>query len=114
MAVAFGLITVWLHVPPEREEELNDWYNLEHLDQVTALPGFVRARRYSVDDAPLKYLAWYETVDEKVEPGLDFQAIVDKPSPWSLRMRNLYGKSNRSSLVLKNVPPAYTLTWSTI
>lgn len=30
------------------------------------------------------------------------------------RMRNRYGKSKRSPLVLKNVPPAYTLTWSTI
>jgi phosphatidylethanolamine/phosphatidyl-N-methylethanolamine N-methyltransferase len=30
------------------------------------------------------------------------------------RMRNLYGRSNRSRIVLKNVPPAYTLTWSTI
>jgi phosphatidylethanolamine/phosphatidyl-N-methylethanolamine N-methyltransferase len=30
------------------------------------------------------------------------------------RMRRLYGKSMRSPLVLKNVPPAYTLTWSTV
>ena len=30
------------------------------------------------------------------------------------RMRHRYGKSKRSQLVLKNVPPAYTLTWSTI
>jgi len=30
------------------------------------------------------------------------------------RMRNLYGKSKRSPIVLKNVPPAYTLTWSTL
>ena len=30
------------------------------------------------------------------------------------RMRSLYGKSKRSKIVLKNVPPAYTLTWSTI
>lgn len=29
------------------------------------------------------------------------------------RMRTRYGKSRRSPLVLKNVPPAYTLTWST-
>ena len=28
-------------------------------------------------------------------------------------LRNRYGKSRRSPLVLKNVPPAYTLTWST-
>ena|SRR5687767_9752114 len=30
------------------------------------------------------------------------------------RMRNRYGKSERSQIVLKNVPPAYTLTWSTV
>lgn len=29
-------------------------------------------------------------------------------------MKNRYGKSRRSPLVLKNVPPAFTLTWSTI
>ncbi|HEY0338698.1 MAG TPA: hypothetical protein VGC70_15245, partial [Burkholderiales bacterium] len=68
MSEAQGLITVWLNVPPEREEEFNEWYNLEHLRQVVALPGFVRARRYSAEDAPLKYLAWYETVDDTIEP----------------------------------------------
>lgn len=29
-------------------------------------------------------------------------------------LRNRYGKSRRSPLVLKNVPPAFTLTWSTV
>jgi len=29
-------------------------------------------------------------------------------------LKDRYGKSTRSPLVLKNVPPAYTLTWSTI
>ncbi|MBP9663054.1 MAG: hypothetical protein KBD94_00425 [Pyrinomonadaceae bacterium] len=29
-------------------------------------------------------------------------------------LKTRYGKSRRSPLVLKNVPPAYTLTWSTI
>lgn len=29
-------------------------------------------------------------------------------------MRDRYGRSRRSPLVLKNVPPAYTLTWSTV
>jgi len=37
------------------------------------------------------------------------------PAAIKLRefMRKRYGKSKRSSLVVKNVPPAYTLTWST-
>lgn len=29
-------------------------------------------------------------------------------------LRNRYGKTKRSPLVLKNMPPAFTLTWSTI
>ncbi|MEO6333995.1 MAG: hypothetical protein ABIO91_03355, partial [Pyrinomonadaceae bacterium] len=37
------------------------------------------------------------------------------PSAIKLRefMRKRYGKSRRSPLIVKNVPPAYTLTWST-
>lgn len=92
MANAAGLITVWLDVAPEHEEELNAWYDTEHLQQVLSLPGFVRARRYRVDDAPLKYLAWYETADETVEAGPDFQRLVAEPTPWSQRMRTLYGE----------------------
>ena len=91
MSVANGLITVWLDVEPEREEEFNDWYNREHLAQVVGLPGFVGGRRYRCDAAPLKYLAWYDTVDENVEPGADFQRLIAEPTPWSRRMRKLYG-----------------------
>ena len=58
MSAAQGLINVWLDVPREREEEFNAWYDLEHLEQVVALPGFVSARRYRCDEAPIRYLAW--------------------------------------------------------
>jgi hypothetical protein len=91
MARAAGLITVWLNVPAEHEPELNDWYGREHLNQVVALRGFVSGRRYRVEDAPLKYLAWYDTVDETVESAAEFQQVVSQPTDWSLRMRTLYG-----------------------
>ena len=88
---ANALITVWLDVAPEREEEFNDWYRLEHIPQVVGLPGFVSGRRYKAEDAPLKHLAWYDTADESVETGPDFQRIVSHPTPWSQRMRRFYG-----------------------
>jgi hypothetical protein len=91
MTDAKGLITVWLHVPPEREEEFNDWYNLEHIRQMVGLPGFVGGRRYMVENATPKYLAWYDTVDETIEPGPDFQKVVAEPTPWSQRIRRFYG-----------------------
>lgn len=38
------------------------------------------------------------------------------PSAIKLRefMRDRYGKSQKSPLIVKNVPPAFTLTWSTV
>lgn len=93
---AGGLITVRLDIDTAHEAEFNDWYALEHVPQLTALPGFVRTRRYfstksNNDGADIRYLAWYETADETVEAAQDFQHIVANPTPWSLRMRTLYG-----------------------
>ena len=92
MSAANGLIAVWLDVAADREEEFNAWYDLEHIKQVVALPGFVAGRRFFCADAPLRYLAWYDTRDETVEPGPEFQRLVAQPTPWSRRMRKLYGE----------------------
>ena len=91
MSQANGLITVRLHTAAQYDDEFNDWYKLEHVPQVTALPGFVRTRRYFCASADIRYLAWYETTDESVEAGPHFQSIVSNPTPWSLRLRTLYG-----------------------
>ena len=88
---AGGLITVRLDVATEQDAEFNDWYTLEHVPQLTALPGFVRTRRYFCEKADIRYLAWYETADDGVEAAKDFQHIVTNPTPWSLRMRKHYG-----------------------
>jgi phosphatidylethanolamine/phosphatidyl-N-methylethanolamine N-methyltransferase len=57
-------------------------------------------------------------IDKFMEKGCVFRTFQYAhgyyfPSAIKLRehMRNRYGKSKRSPLVVKNVPPAYTLTW---
>ena len=75
---AGGLITVRLDVEAEHDAEFNDWYTLEHVPHLTALPGFLRTRRYicrkwNSDAADIRYLAWYETADHTVEAAKDFQ-----------------------------------------
>lgn len=63
----------------------------------------------------------YDEIDKFMEEGCVlkvFQYAHGYYLPPALRlrerMRRRYGRSHRSALVLKNVPPAYTLTWSTI
>ena len=101
MSDATGLITVRLGpTRPEYEAEFNDWYDLEHVPQLTALPGFVRTRRYVCEKSDIRYLAWYETVNDTIEAGPDFQRIVKNPTPWSVRIRKLY-ENNRERMNFK-------------
>lgn len=62
-----------------------------------------------------------QEVDKFMQLGCTFRTFQYAhgyyfPSAIKLRefMRNRYGKSKRSELIVKNVPPAYTLTWSTL
>ena len=59
-------------------------------------------------------------VDKFMQEGCTFRTFQYAhgyyfPSAIKLRefMRDRYGRSKRSPLIVKNVPPAYTLTWST-
>jgi phosphatidylethanolamine/phosphatidyl-N-methylethanolamine N-methyltransferase len=61
-----------------------------------------------------------DEVDKFMQNGCEFRTLQYAhgyylPSAIKFRdlMRSRYGKENRSSLVVKNVPPGYTLTWST-
>ncbi|MPS26039.1 DUF4286 family protein [Pigmentiphaga sp.] len=97
---ATGLIAVWLHVPPHREEEFHAWYELEHIPQVVGLEGFVSGRRYYCEQAFPKFLALYETQDESVEDSPGFQHVVTHPTPWSGRIWTFFGKDRiRQNLV---------------
>jgi phosphatidylethanolamine/phosphatidyl-N-methylethanolamine N-methyltransferase len=61
-----------------------------------------------------------DEVDKFMQKGCEFRTLQYAhgyylPSAIKFRdlMRSRYGKEKRSSLVVKNVPPGYTLTWST-
>ncbi len=63
----------------------------------------------------------FAEIDKFMEHGCVFRTFQYAhgyyfPSAIKLRehMRQRYGKAKRSPLVVKNVPPAYTLTWKTV
>lgn len=60
-------------------------------------------------------------IDKFMEQGCVFRTFQYAhgyyfPSAIKLRehMRHRYGKAKKSQLIVKNVPPAFTLTWSTV
>jgi hypothetical protein len=67
-----ALLAVWMEMPPEHEDDLNRWYNEEHLADRMAFPGFLRVRRYVSLNGPPKYVALYDITGEAMtsEPYL--------------------------------------------
>lgn len=94
---ANGMVTVWLDVAKEHDQELNDWYEREHLADVVDIDGFISGFRYFSPDAPHRFLVLYETLDETVESGPGFRGIVARPTRWTLNIRSMFKKQMRNN-----------------
>ena len=81
-----GLYMVWCDVPADMEDELNRWYNEEHLDEILAIPGVLSAARYVALIGSPKYLACYELANPEVLSTPEFQVHRDHPTEWSKKV----------------------------
>ena len=59
------VLVVTMDVDEADESEFNEWYNEQHLPERMAIPGYVSARRFKLEDGnnALKYLCIWEMVD---------------------------------------------------
>ena len=84
-------------LPPEKEEEYNDWYNTEHIPSYSEIPGFLSARRFRIAEgsmsampgAPMpeaRYSAMYDLVNDRVFATDEFKQR--SATPWSTRIRS--------------------------
>jgi hypothetical protein len=86
-AGAGGLLVASMNVDAAAEPEFNEWYNTEHLPQLGAVPGVLRARRYTspAADRERKYLALYHMTAPNVASSDAWKKAAD--TPWTQRMR---------------------------
>lgn len=84
-AAATHCLLVAMNVPPEHEAELNEWYNVEHLPALAAVPGTLAARRYRGGGATQKYLALYHFDRPSVPASPAWKTAAG--TPWTERMR---------------------------
>ena len=95
-----GMLMTFTEVPDEHEQDFNEWYNREHIDERTQLPGFLRSRRYIACEGTVspKYVAWYETreVADLAAPG--YMALLADQTPWSKRVMGQFSLFQRLTL----------------
>jgi hypothetical protein len=72
-------------VEPEWEDELNRWYDEEHLPNLLRVPGYLSGTRYIAVEGEPKYFAFYEiTSIENYRSPTHEQAVN---TPWTARLQ---------------------------
>jgi hypothetical protein len=90
-----GLLMTFTEVPPELEDDFNEWYNREHLDERINIPGFRRARRYAGIDAEIKYFTTYEALASDNIASPDYLDVLQDQTEWSRRIMPQFSKWHR-------------------
>lgn len=81
-------------VLPEQEADFNAWYDEEHLPGLAAVPGTVRAARYTNRDGSPRYFACYDlaTLDAFNSPPW----LAVRGTAWSGRVRPAFRNTRRT------------------
>jgi hypothetical protein len=96
-AEANALLAVAIDVEPAIEPEFNEWYNVEHLPQLGAVPGVLTARRFQAagDGIEKKFLALYHLTSADVTRSAAWSKAAN--TPWTEKMRPHF----RNPLILR-------------
>ena len=91
-----------LEIGREHEEEFEDWYNTEHLPNLSGATGVLRARRFRLDPRardklgePVTYLALYEA--ESTDSFAREEWVRLGQTPWTRRLKRYF------SLPIRNI-----------
>jgi hypothetical protein len=82
---AMGELFIWTDVDPAHEQDFNRWYDLEHMQERAAIPGFHWSRRYHSKTCARPYLALYRTESLKVFTSETYRQAFTKQTDWSVR-----------------------------
>ena len=88
-----GMLITSMDVDAAHEDELNLWYDREHIAERVGIQGFLEARRWIADDASPKYFCTYSTARFEDLSSPVYQRALDNQTEWSKknisRFRNM-------------------------
>jgi len=79
------VLTVRLNTPAEHDDEFNQWYNVDHVPALVAVPGVYCAHRYVAVEGDPKYLAVYQMSAGEIPKTPEWERARD--SEWTRRIR---------------------------
>lgn len=84
-----GLLVVRIDVAEGWEDELDRWYDEEHVPEKMGIDGFLSARRYRSTTDPRRNLVVYDLADPSA-------ADIRVPAtPWTLRIKESWAALDR-------------------
>jgi hypothetical protein len=81
-------------VLPQAEQDLNDWYDQEHLAGLASVPGTVCAERFVCHEASPRYHACYDLETAETFGSPPWLAV--RASAWSDRVRPSFRNTKRT------------------
>jgi hypothetical protein len=75
-----GILAIFNNVTAGREAEFEDWFQLEHLPERLAVPGFLLGRRHEAIVGEPRYFNYYLTSSPDVLTSAAYRARVDHPT----------------------------------
>ena len=85
-----AVLAMWWDVSAEVRSEWEHWHAHEHFPERLALPGFLRASRWTDVSGGEAFFVMYELQDHAVLASPSYLARLNAPSPWSTRMMPLH------------------------
>ncbi|HXA31404.1 MAG TPA: hypothetical protein VNV87_04015 [Acidimicrobiales bacterium] len=91
-----ALLWVTIDVREGWEDEVDRWYDEDHIPEKLAIDGFVRAHRYRSVDHPRRFVTLYELSDVG---GADVRV---PPTEWTTRIKEGWESVERSVWALRD------------
>ena len=76
-----GVLAFFHNIVAGREAEFEEWFQLEHLPERIAIPGFLMGRRYEAVSADRSYFHFYVIRSVKAPKSDAYIARVNEPTP---------------------------------
>lgn len=90
---ATGLLLNVMSIDEAHEEEFNDWYNNEHIERISKVPGVLAARRFRVIEGNPDYAAVYHLASPTVPQSAAWAQAAS--TPWTVRMQRFRTNNRR-------------------